>query len=113
MQRVPFDFPGEYRGLARHAGDWVDRSTGQVHQAAARLTFEFEQPDGTVASIDFPGSAFDKAKVPFDYAKLAKGDVVRLYGVTIVQDRSSDRDSYVQLLGCEMLAGKAGLKAAA
>jgi len=112
MQRIPFAFAAEFRGVTKQAGQFTRRDTGQVVDAPARLQFEHRDEDGTLVPVEFSASAFDKITPPVDWAVFAPGDRMKLSGVCVLADKNSDRDSYATLVRVDVETGKAALKAA-
>lgn len=113
MQRIPFSFDAEYRGVTKAAGDFVRRDTGQVINAPARLSFEHRDEDDILLTVEFGATAFDKLTPVVNWADFSPGDKVQLRGVCVMADRGSDKDSYPTLTGVKVLTGKAAMKAAA
>ncbi|MFL5845281.1 MAG: hypothetical protein ACJ762_11345 [Solirubrobacteraceae bacterium] len=93
--RIPVTMLAEYRGQAP-ASQFTARDTGEVVDLRPMLKFEVEQPDGDVGLIPLRENQLDEA-ADFDHGKLAKGDLVQLVGVVVLQDRGSDRDSYLRV----------------
>lgn len=91
--RLPIEFTAEYRGQ-QPAGEFVRKDTGEVVSFPPKLKFEYETDDGDVTIVPIGATQLDKCEPAFDHAALKKGQVLRLSGFAILQDRGSDRDSY-------------------
>src|SRR5438309_10890601 len=100
-QRLPLDLIAEYRGM-RPAGSFTRKETREVVETPARLKFELSLEDGDVETFDVAGSQLDRCQPPFDYSKLERGDIVRLRGFVVLQQRGSDQDSYASYTHAEI-----------
>lgn len=94
MLRLPIDFVGEYRGQA--PGGSFDRD-GETIEYLPKLKFEYEDESGDVVLVPIGLQTLDRCEPPFDASKLKKGDHVRITGHVVLQDRGSDRDSYLSI----------------
>lgn len=110
-QRLPVSVVAEYRG-SKQASKFTKRDTGEVVDVAEKLKFEYVWDDGEPDVIEVAITALDRATPPFDAGKLKKGDMVRLVGEAVIQDRGViDKNSYFSLRSCVALTA-AELKAA-
>lgn len=100
-QRLPLDLTAEYRGQ-RPAGSFVKRETGEVIETAARLKFEHTSADGDVELVEIGTSQLDKIPAPVP-EQIKRGDIVRIQGFAVIQDRGSDKDSFVTFTRVELI----------
>lgn len=98
--RWPLRLLAEYRGVEA-ASQFTDRETGEVRDIPAKLKFEVETDGGDVQLLVVPASQLDKARPTIAPDELNRGDRVELSGVAVIQDRGSDRSSYVQITSAE------------
>lgn len=110
MQQIPFELEAEYRGRQAEGGEFVNDSGEKVSFGPA-YRFEYDLPDGDVATMSLREGAVDKA-ADFDAAKLAKGDRVKLVGTAMISERGSDANSFVRLYTLRRIGVANGLKAA-
>lgn len=94
MQRIPFDLAAEYVGRVPAREFARD---GQVIPVPPRLKFLADVDEHDVSLLEISGTALDRVVPPFDHSALQRGDRVRLRGVCVIQERGSDKDSYVQV----------------
>jgi hypothetical protein len=95
--RVPVDITAEFRGLSA-AGQFKSRETGELVEIPPKFKFEVEVGLGDdVDLLVLSQSVLDKARSDFPIATLRRGEHVRLLGMVVLQDRGSDRDSYLSV----------------
>lgn len=95
--RIPVDFLAEFRGTAP-AGQFRARESGELVDIPPKFKFEIEVGDGDdVDLLTLSQSVLDKATADFPIASLRRGERVRIRGSVLLQDRGSDRDSYVSV----------------
>jgi hypothetical protein len=104
MNRIPVSFEVEFRGLAP-ASEFVARDTGEKIEVPPKLKLELETFNGDVEMLQLSASQLDNTEGAPDYAKLKRGDRFTLCGLVVLQDRGSDRDSYLKVERVEMPAG--------
>lgn len=110
--RFPFEITAEFRGL-KAASQFKRRDTGEIVQVDPRLQFEYEEADGSLDIISFSQGQVARAQGADLAHGLKRGDQVVLVGVGIIQDKGSDKDSYVQLVGLQNPEAVRPVKAAA
>jgi hypothetical protein len=93
MVRIPVECTAEFRGLARKAGEFTDRETGELVQYGPLLRFEVEIA-GVTSELPVRSRDLDNASPAIDYSGLAKADTVKLGGYVQLADRGSGRESY-------------------
>lgn len=99
--RIPVAFEVEYRGVAP-ASEFTARDTGELIEVAPRLKLELETFNGDVEMLVLSSSQLDKTEGAPDYTKLKRGDRFTICGTVVLQDRGSDRDSYLKVERVEM-----------
>jgi hypothetical protein len=99
--RIPVAFEVEYRGVAP-ASQFTARDTGEVVDIAPKLKLELETFNGDVEMLVLSSTQLDKVEGAPDYGKLKRGDRFTICGTVILQDRGSDRDSYLKVERVEM-----------
>jgi hypothetical protein len=102
--RIPVSFPVEYRGLAP-ASEFIARDTGEKVEVVPKLKLELETFNGDVEMLVLSSSQLDKTEGAPDYKTLKRGDRFTVCGVVVLQDRGSDRDSYLKVERVEMPVG--------
>jgi hypothetical protein len=102
VQRIPVGMDVEYRGLEAPR-QFTARDSGEEVNVPARIKFEYETDDGDVVLMPVSASQLDKVSPPFNYSELKRGDRVHLSGYVLLQERGSDRDSYLQITAVEPL----------
>jgi hypothetical protein len=101
MQRLPFVLRAEYRGT-EPARQFKAQDTGDNVTIPPKLRFEYEAEDGSLELLAVSRSQLDKVPGVDDViGSLQRGDQVVLSGRAVIQDRGSDRDSYVQYVGLQ------------
>lgn len=105
--RLPIDLVAEFRGL-KPAGTFTKKDTGEVVDIPAKLKLEVSRDDGDVDLIEISSSALDRATPPVEYGAFKRGELIRLRGEVMLQDRGSDRDSYLSVHSAALVTEKAG-----
>ncbi len=101
MQRIPFSLQAEYRGT-EPARQFRAPDTGDNVTIPPKLRFEYEGEDGALELLSVSQSQLDKVPGADGLiGSLQRGDQVILVGRAVIQDRGSDRDSYVQYIGLQ------------
>lgn len=103
MLRLPFSLEAEYRGV-EPASRFTRKDTGEVVDVPAKLRFEYEDTTGALELISVSQSQIDKAQGGQELVSIKRGQLVRLEGLVVLQDRGSDRDSYMQVRVATKLA---------
>lgn len=111
MDRLPVDVTVEYRGV-KPPSEFTRRDTGQVFPVPAKLKFEHRTANGDVMLIEVSGSQLDKVDPPLDYDALKVGERVHLSGEAVIQDRGSDKDSFVMWDAAERVKPAAAVRSA-
>lgn len=99
--RWPLSLIAEYRGVEA-ASQYTDRETGDVRDIPAKLKFEVETSDGDVQMLVVSASQLEKARPTIVVEELQRGHRLQLSGFAVIQDRGSDRASYVQITSAEL-----------
>ena len=114
MQNIPVHFDGEYRGLARLAGEFegTNRDSGAKETVSftESLNFEFESVDGVTDTIAIRAADLDKATPAVDYKAFVKGDRATIVGHVSLADRNSGKDSYFVVRSVVPITGSAAKK---
>jgi hypothetical protein len=95
ITRVPIGGPivAEFRGFARSAGEFTDKTTGEVIKFDQTVRFETEDTDGVLVNLDFGVKSLDEAS-DFDARQLQRGDFVAIEGVAVL---GTDSGGYLRL----------------
>ncbi|HEV7943275.1 MAG TPA: hypothetical protein VGP17_10800 [Solirubrobacteraceae bacterium] len=105
--RIPVDIAAEFRGLAV-AGQFRSKETGELVDIPPKYKFEVELGGGDdVEMLVLSQSALEKARADFPLGSLRRGDRIRVVGAVVLQDRGSDRDSYLSVLQIDRVSDAA------
>lgn len=88
-----------YMGVDRNAGEFTDRSTGEIISYGRNHLFAFEASDGTTQTLAVSEKDLDQVK-GFKIDSVKKFSEVGLHG-EIVVNTSKDGKSYFRLLEAE------------
>ena len=95
MSRIPVAFEATYVG--QRPGGTFKNAQGDQVPYPPKLKFLHQGDDGDASLVEISGSQIDKVVPPVDHENLAVGEKVSVAGVAVLQERGSDRDSYVQI----------------
>jgi hypothetical protein len=95
VSRIPIAFTATYVG--QRPGGTFKNSAGEEIPYPPKLKFLHQGEDGDASLVEISGNQIDKVTPPFNWADLEGGEVCRIAGVAVIQERGSERDSYVQI----------------
>jgi hypothetical protein len=104
-QDFPVDFVAEYVG-AKAAYTFKGRD-GTMVEAPAKVQLLRFSEEGAAVMHELSAGVFDRTSPPIDYASLKRGDKLQVVGRAVIQDRSSDKDSYFAADAVRLLDAKA------
>ncbi|MGH2912767.1 MAG: hypothetical protein ACRDJ3_09885 [Solirubrobacteraceae bacterium] len=110
MQRLRFrEDQVEYRGRVEAGGEFEVVEEGKVVKKpfAPLLRFEYEDEDGVLGWVEVRGSSFDKL-AGVDFTTFKPRDRFALTGVVLLQDKKSEKNSYIQITQCVKLSASSG-----
>jgi hypothetical protein len=102
VSRIPVSFEATYVGL-RPGGEFKPADSKTPVQYPARLKFLYQSEGGDAELVEISGSQIDRVHPPVDHAAIGLGQRVSVEGMAVIQDRGSDKDSYLQITTFEVL----------
>jgi hypothetical protein len=115
MQRLRFrEDDVEYRGRVDNGGEFDVLDEGKVVKRPylPLLRFEYEDEDGVLGWVEVRASSFEKLGAGVDWTAFKAKDRFALRGVVVLQDKSSEKSSYIQINECVKLSGASASSAA-
>ncbi len=95
MARIPVAFQATFVG--QRPGGTFKNPQGEQIPYPPKLKFLHQGQDGDADLVEISGNQLEKVEPPVRLADLTVGEVFAIQGVAVIQERGSDRDSYVQI----------------